>query len=352
MKFLSSKERATEFKGSTEFWLYDDKVVGFEDKYINNNYQLMNADRNLKNSLFALFSDDDIHYLKKTTPRIYLPTFEGPVFNLPLHSFQLKSVNPGYTDSYLVFGINPADTLTTPELFSGGFDLGIFLFDYKFNSKFKKKVTMAGTNDFAKINFAGDSEMLVSSFLLTTEPTSGSLAFEMVRKKDKGVFTNHGRIDIKNFGQTDFCLSDIILCSDVKTGEVVTSFINRGDVSLLPNLGLSFSKKTPFFIYYEIYNLSLNDKKLTNFTQQIAIRKKEEGGLGTILNDIGDVIGIGKKGENISLTSDYQTQEKDPQIYLQLDMSKYEPGNYNITVTIKDKISGKSISADSEIIWK
>ncbi|MDP2036442.1 MAG: hypothetical protein Q8L04_03600, partial [Ignavibacteria bacterium] len=57
------------------------------------------------------------------------------------------------------------------------------------------------------------------------------------------------------------------------------------------------------------------------------------------------------KGNKVTLTSNYQTEEQDPQMYLQLDMSKYDAGNYLVTVTIKDKNSGKTTSASTELQW-
>ena len=55
---------------------------------------------------------------------------------------------------------------------------------------------------------------------------------------------------------------------------------------------------------------------------------------------------------SIGIISKYQTKEKDSRIYLQLDINGYEPGNYILSVKIKDNISGKETEKISNLIWK
>ncbi len=50
--------------------------------------------------------------------------------------------------------------------------------------------------------------------------------------------------------------------------------------------------------------------------------------------------------KKIILTSKYQVIEKDPQIYFQLDMNKYEEGEYLMELFIKDNNSGEEVKAE------
>jgi hypothetical protein len=121
----------------------------------------------------------------------------------------------------------------------------------------------------------------------------------------------------------------------------------RNNISILPNPTKYFNNKLPLYLYYEVYNLAKGQNNLTDFEQRITIQKKEEGG---IFSSFLDAIGIDKSGNKVSLSSNYQTQEKDPQMYLQLDMNSYEPGDYIINVSAKDKISGAETSSSAELI--
>ncbi|MGA7838081.1 MAG: hypothetical protein WB996_08950, partial [Ignavibacteriaceae bacterium] len=80
--------------------------------------------------------------------------------------------------------------------------------------------------------------------------------------------------------------------------------------------------------------------------------KDDEGILGNILSPVLKFIGIDNNKKQVSLTSNYQTKDKDSQVYLQLDMSDYEPGDYVLTVKIIDNISGKETEQRTELTWK
>ena len=81
---------------------------------------------------------------------------------------------------------------------------------------------------------------------------------------------------------------------------------------------------------------------LTDFNQNIILQKKEEKGLlGKIFSPVLKTVGLDNQQKQVSLTSNYQTKNRNSQVYLQLDMRDYEPGNYVLTVKIKDNISGK-----------
>ncbi|MBA4406494.1 hypothetical protein C0389_04395 [bacterium] len=111
----------------------------------------------------------------------------------------------------------------------------------------------------------------------------------------------------------------------------------------------------PPYLYYEIYNLDTDAGGRTNFEQKIIVSefKEEEEGFSveSAFRSVLDVMGIGEEQEKISLTSDFRMPEKDPQIYMQLDLSKYPAGKYLITVIIKDKLGGSVTETRSIIHW-
>lgn len=63
-------------------------------------------------------------------------------------------------------------------------------------------------------------------------------------------------------------------------------------------------------------------------------------------------VGIDNEEKFVVITSNYHTKDKDSQIYLQLDMSGYEPGNYILTIKIKDNVSEKETEQNTKLIWR
>ncbi len=312
-----------------ENWRYPDFEIRFEDPYQNGNYQF-------DNSQLILVED-----LRKSKPSTFYLKSEGPIFDLSYNSYQFASQNKGMTDIYLSYCINFLDTATTKDKFVEGCDIGLIMLDKGFNKYYSYKNT---------ITFPDITENYsINSLKISSPPQYGNLAFEMIRKKDKGVTAYHGKYTVKDYSGEELKMSDVVLALQVETNQDIIGSIKRNNISVLPNPDRTFNKNEQLNIYFEIYNLTRNANNTTDFEQRISIQKKEEGGvLGSLLG----VVGLDKKGEKVSLTSKYQTQEKDPQMYLQLDMSKYEPGEYVLTVMIKDNINGKEVSGSTEIKWE
>ncbi|NJD21631.1 MAG: GWxTD domain-containing protein [Melioribacter sp.] len=312
-----------------EIWSYQDFSLRFVDPFFSGNFQ---------------FSPEQLIYienLRKSKPTTFDPKFEGPIFNLPYQSYQFASNNRAQTDVYLTYEINYLDSATSKEKFANGYDVALFMFDGYFNKKFENKKTISFVKE--------SSNSVVNSLLMELAPQAGNLAFEMMRKKDKGVTAYHGKYNIKNFSGDELKISDVVLASQVEIDKEINGSIKRNNISVLPNPTRSFTKNDQLFLYFEIYNLAKNKNSTTDFEQKITIQKKEEGG---VVNSLLSVVGLDKEGNKVTLSSKYQTQEKDPQMYLQLDMNEYEPGEYVITVTVKDNVSGKEVSNQTEIKWQ
>lgn len=324
-------------KPRTEVWDYGNMAFSFVDADRNRSYRFAQP----WNSMLSMDTQEDIINLRQTKPEEYIPSFKGAIFDLSYKTYQFASSNSGKTDVYLSYNIDYSDTSTTMEKFSEGYDVGLFLFDNGFNKKFDYKKTYTSV-DQARNN-------LVNSLEMTLLPQSGNLAFEMLRKKDKGVSSYHGKFNVRGFSNSDLGISDVVLASSIETDQKLNGAIERNNISILPNPTKAFGKKDKLYLYYEIYNLTKNTNSTTDFEQKITIQEKEEGG---VVNSLLSIVGLDKEGKKVALTSKYQTREKDPQMYLQLDMSKYEPGEYIITVSIKDNAAGKEVNSQTEINWR
>ena len=62
--------------------------------------------------------------------------------------------------------------------------------------------------------------------------------------------------------------------------------------------------------------------------------------------------GIGEEDDMVTLTTNYQSFNKDTQVYLQFDMGNYEKGNYIVRIIIEDNLSDKSVSEETLIRWR
>lgn len=324
----------------TDIWEYNNFTLAFTDQFLTNQFQFNSPYASGKIiSQYPGNTDDlvklDLRYFK---PEEYNPNFKGPIFRVPYKAYQFAASDKNKTDVYVSYQINYEDTATTKEQFSQGYDVGLFFNDGGFNRKFEKKQTVAyNERSSAHCN---------QSVLMQTLPLNGNLAFELMRKKDSGVASYHGKFSVKSFRGNELQISDLLLSKELELEKKLDGAIERKNISVVANPTSRFNGKDQIFLYYEIYNLR-KKSSYTDFEQKLTIQKKEDGTWGAVLN----AVGLDGKGNKVTLTSNYQTEEQDPQMYLQLDMSKYDAGNYLITVSVRDKISGKTMGASSELQW-
>ena len=209
---------------------------------------------------------------------------------------------------------------------------------------------------FKTISISDTLKYFVGSHLMTLKPDSGNLAFELIRNSDKGVSTNHGKFKIRKFSKTKLGISDLLLASDIDSDSSRNYPVVRNGIEIFPNPTGIFSEENSLFLYYEIYNLHLDENRLSDFEQRITLKRfenNEDGiSISEIINSILDIIGIDAGGNEITSSADYKTYEPDPGIYFQLDMSNYEKGKYQLAVSIKDNLSGEEVNSTAVFNWQ
>ncbi len=353
----------TKIQPKTEIWIYPDKVFSFTDQFRNGEY------------IYGIpgqtqYWDDTQQFAKElevTQPEEYHPEFEGPVFTVLNNAAQFKDFSDSNsTDIYISYCIPELVAMRKADKGKDGnsnpgskYTLGIFLFDRYFNMLAERKDTASYFNRQNKIEIPDSGKYFINTGELTSLPDSGNLSFELLRAVDKGVATSRGRFKVRNFNISSLQMSDIVPASQVTRDSKIAGRINRlvtlgKGYSILPNPTGIFSEDQELYIYYEVYNLTKDSKGLTDFQQTIILKKKGEEGIsiGKIVGSVLKFVGINKGEQQIGLTSKYQTKDKDSQIYLQMDMSGYDAGDYVLTVKIKDNISGKEASESTNLKWR
>lgn len=325
-----------------ESWNFENFTINFSDPWMNGNYQFDDSE--------LIFIED----LRKNNPAAYNPKFEGPKLDLPFEILQFKDQNlRNHTNIYLSFGIDQASSNLKGEETKKGFDATFILFNNNFDELIKKKfpVESYGENVFYDLKTNRRLKTQVLNF--TTPADSGFATFELVRRNDKAVFTERGKLAIKKFSNTRLDISDIVLASKIDEEKIPPNIIKRNKLGILPQPAKHFGKSDQLFIYYELYNLKKGNDGLTDFDQNIILNEvqEEKSDLEKIVQSVGKLLGLSKE-KKIMLTSNYKTLESNPQIYIQLDMSKYKSGRYLITVEVKDKKNGAVTSSNQIVEWE
>ena len=335
----------------THIWKYNKKTFAFISSATIKNPLLAEAGESKYWGDSEQLAKDFI----KTDPSDYIPKFEGPIFSAPNTPYQFKDLTrTKLTDLFISYAIKPKTVPDNNRYIPYKHSSGIFFFDSYFKKLGEYKNNMDYLNWENKISIPDSGSLFVNTDELVASPGSGNLSFEIIRDKDKGVATYHGKFNLRNFNSSLLEISDIVLASKVDADSEISGRINRRDYSILPNPTGIFSNDQDLYIYYEVYNLTKNEKDLTDFQQTITLKKKGEEGIsiGKLVGSVMKFIGANNDEQQIGLTSQYQTKDRNSQIYLQIDMRNYDLGNYLLTIKIKDNITGEETEKDVNLFWR
>ncbi len=341
----------------TDVWNFKDFTLGFTDMAQSGNF-VFSAPAAEKDKIASQFRGDTqthMENLRRGFFTFYDPKFEGPKFDVPYNIVQLKNVDlRNHADILVSYALEAEDSMLAANSYNIDHDVGIFFFNKNYEELEKKKKRIEKFDAVNDLLFTPNKKLLVNSIAIPMRTDSGFVAFEIKRRTDNGTSANRSKIKIKKFSNSRLDISDLVLASRVEFEKFSDHIINRRNVFIKPNPTNQFDKNHQPYLYYEIYNLAADSQGMTNFEQKIIVSeyKDEEGfSIESAFKSVLNVIGMGKEEGKISLTSNYKTPEKDPQIYFQLDLSKYPTGKYLVVVSVKDNLTGNVIEIKAVVDW-
>ncbi|MBU1099535.1 MAG: GWxTD domain-containing protein [Bacteroidetes bacterium] len=339
----------------TEVWYFNDVAIAFTDEFSTGEYKYHDPYARSRRSFAQFYQDPNTlgKNLVNKKPESYTPKLHGGITNLPYNAIQFKGEN-GKTDVYVNYALEYNEKYLKENLYQENHDVGLFFFDKHFHKLFEKRKKVPTTSSLNKIQFTDTTGIVVNSLTMNLSPVNGNCAFEYKNNEDNKVASYHGTYRVRDFMVDTLSISDILVGSAVEPLGGTMYPIHRGEFGLLPNPGHVFTNKTDLFLYFEIYNLKKAEDGLTNFEQTIEVIEFQEEineSLFSLIGSFFDLIGL-TGNDQIELTSSYQTLEENPQNYLQLDLSDYDPGKYLIRVKIKDVITQQTTQTESLIIWE
>ncbi len=346
----------TQMMMKTDVWVYKNKAFGFTDDYWTKNFRFSTPTLNGRYySQFGLDTYADVQSLRRTDPEEYEPKFKGPVFNVPYAVAQFKNLDnddDSNTQLYVNYALDISKDYEYLERYNVKHQSGLFLFDSS-NKQIGQQVEQFTYLGKEKVlRFSPAEKYWINTMTAEAKPDSLLLAFEVIRKMDGGVSTNHFKMLVKDYDKKNLELSDVVLASAVEKNSHGKYALTRNNIGILPNPAGTFTRSTPVYIYYEAYNLKQDAEKKTAFDQKITLKKVNENSfLENVFSSLVDLFSHSGEDE-VTLTTDYQSFQKNTQVYLQLDMSSYPPGDYIITVTIEDKLAGREASSETFLNWR
>jgi tetratricopeptide (TPR) repeat protein len=139
---------------------------------------------------------------------------------------------------------------------------------------------------------------------------------------------------------------DRLACSTLKTAFDIKPARspgerNRDALRMVPNPMNAAKLNDPLYIYYEIYNLRLNEKGNTNYTVHFTLRQTAGG--KSLFRKMTGLFGGGAKFR-VSIQNNQSGRTSVVSDYLGFDVRKATPGKYELKLTVTDRNGGKETS--------
>jgi len=145
---------------------------------------------------------------------------------------------------------------------------------------------------------------------------------------------------LRSYIGSDLMMSDIEMASDIRAAEPGEKNFVKSNLVVLPYPFRQMKRDNPVFFYFEIYNLATTPQGASSLEiKYTASVIKQAGGVVDVLKTLAP----GRKTE-ISIENMRSGVGSTFIEYIALDMKNLNPGDIELTITVTDQITKKSVS--------
>ncbi len=162
----------------------------------------------------------------------------------------------------------------------------------------------------------------------------------------------HTTINVRNFNPPDLSISDIQFASSISDSNMVKNYkFRKRNISVIPYPFYSMNKNKKIYVYFEVYNLKLDNSSQTEYEVAYLIRNKDKSFSDKLFESI-TARNISSDEHTIVSSYPAKGNTRDTNEYIQFDFSTLKTGEYILGIRIQDKVSGEKtfITKEFEII--
>lgn len=225
---------------------------------------------------------------------------------------------------------------------------GAYIFDTDWERITQEVDTSYLAFDSSEIDTAS-SDIIVTSQSFNLNAGQYFYAVEMLDPISGNIGIFRSPVEVYNYGWDSLMISDILVSrkADIIDQEQA---ISRDNITFSASATHYFKESQPVIIYYEVYNLFVEDTELHNHYRMeymIEPAPKEESAAKRFLKNL---IWRGSKEEGISVSSEYRGVGRTDNLLLTIDHRITKPGEYLLTIRITDLVSGMA-TEKTTTIW-
>ncbi len=160
-------------------------------------------------------------------------------------------------------------------------------------------------------------------------------------------------IDVARFDANQLAMSDIIVAGVVRnaTDDDDEKYVRNG-LYVLPMASQAFRRAQPMHVYFEIYNLTRGpDYGETSYEVEHSVSIDDDESGGSILGSVGRI--FGGTSRSVAVGQVIEGIRESERQHFQVDTSNLEPGEYTLTIAVRDLKSDKLVSKTRRFfVWE
>jgi hypothetical protein len=235
----------------------------------------------------------------------------------------------------LYYGI-PLEKLSVSVPDTGALARGLAVFDLSWKPLYRAQDTI---RYLAEEN---TKQIAVSERALNLLPGEYLIGTQYQDVGGESFGSRYKRIEVGGYVPGEFEISDIELASEIF--EDYASAM-KGGLGVIPNPMLTYRRDKPVLVYYEVYGLTKDAFGQTRYEVTYSITPTEHDGrfLSNVLRSVGKVVQADHK-ETVTITTEQAGYRTDQSEYIELEVTKTAAGEYDLSVTVRDLVSLKSVT--------
>ena len=334
---------------SFNVWDYGDFRFVFEDPFRNGEYRLYSPSATEVAAGVDPWINDYTIRIKETfrkVPERYEYEAPGRQIEIPYLVTIFKG-DGEEADLYVHYGIPITAENDPNSMINVTANVGAFLISEDRDILVERRRTVYGLRNAQIMEFK-DTNLWVDTQEMQAPSGNHEVSMEFETASGATVAVQRRNIEVPRFTEERLTLSDMMLAYQIEESDEKTpasaSDITRYGLSITPAPWSVFSATQPIYLYFEIYNLELNQAGQTDYEMEALLIPKDKGrGLGRLVRNI-----FGGTG-GVSVTVPGAGDSLNDAQYLILDAANQETGLYTLVLRVRDNVGRRTVETEQDL---
>ena len=198
----------------------------------------------------------------------------------------------------------------------------------------RRSATVAGT-----VHSFEDATLWTDGFEVSAAPGDYQLAVEFEQDATGAVGLRRMPVELPDYQTGTFAASDLLLAYAVEDAEGdAAGRLERRGLHIEPAPWGVFATAQPIYLYVEGYNLAPADDGYSRYAVEVALRPESASGLTKWVNDL-----LGRRERGVAVEFEGSARGRNLGEYVVLDASDQPPGAYELTLRLRDRVTGEAL---------